>query len=87
MTIDWDAGATLERATVEEHEPGQYVRTSTVAIWSGTLAGAIRQYLAKPDSQRFRYTILVGSEAGTAKTILDWRDIDELSQRADFPTS
>jgi hypothetical protein len=86
MSINWEAGATLERAEVTQHAPGKYAIESTVAVWSGTLGGAVRQYLEKPDSQKPRYNIVVGNEAGTEKTILDWRDIEKLAQQDDFPT-
>src|SRR5882672_4009684 len=63
--------------------PGEYAILSTRRIWNGTLDGCIRQYLQKPDSQKPWYNILVEPEAGTGKTILDWRDIDELAKRSD----
>jgi hypothetical protein len=83
--INYDAGATLEKFTVRQHKPGEYVIQSSDWIWNGTLAGCVREYLEKPDSQKPLYNILVEPEAGTGKTILDCRDIDELAKRADFP--
>lgn len=85
IAINWDAGATLEKARVQQHSPGQYAILDTQAIWFGTLQGAIRQYLEKPASQRFLYDIIVHHDAGTERTLLSWQDIDALASRPDFP--
>jgi hypothetical protein len=54
-------------------------------VWTGTLAGAIRQFLAKPDNEKHLFNITVGTEAGIEKTIVDWRDINSLAKMPDFP--
>lgn len=87
MTVNYDAGADLNKQIVEQHKPGQYVVTATEKIWSGTLEGCIKQYLAKPLSNRPVYNILIGEEAGVGKTILEFADIDAIAARADFPRS
>ena len=87
MGISWDVGATLEKATVRRHVPRQYAITGTSEVWHGTLGGAVREWLAKPDSQKPLYSILTEKEAGTGKTILDWRDIEALAKSPDFPVT
>ena len=67
MTVNYDAGADLNKQIVEQHKPGQYVVTATEKIWSGTLEGCIKQYLAKPLSNRPVYNILIGEEAESEK--------------------
>ena len=53
--------------------------------WSGPLAGCVKQYLAKPDSQKSLYDIMVGEDAGVGETILGSPVINEIAQREDFP--
>jgi hypothetical protein len=74
MTINYDAPAVLQEWDDELTRAG--------AIYKGTLAGCISQFLLKPQNRR--YEIMVGKEAGTGKTVLYETDIRTLARRADF---
>jgi len=84
MKVDYDAAADLHKSTLDKHEPGKVATFGSVLVWSGTLGGCINQYLAKPHSKRSLYSIVVGSEAGAEKTILEHKDIDGLAEQPDF---
>jgi hypothetical protein len=60
------------------------------AIWShpifeGTLAGCIREFLAKPISQRALCEIFTEWQLGLSGSILGENDILEIAERDDFP--
>jgi hypothetical protein len=56
-------------------------------IWEGTLAGCVKEFLAKPENQRPLYDIFTDSQPGLTKTILEPDDILLLAARGDFPKS
>ena len=85
MPIRWNAGASLHRAGVTQHEPGQYAILWTDEVWDGTLCGALRQWSQKADTLKPLYSIFVRHQAGTKKTILDYRDMEDLLKQPDFP--
>ena len=85
-TINYDAPATLHNGN-----PWKGKGLATLQLfgsfqeWSRTLAGCVKQYLAKPDSQKSLYDIMVGEDAGVGETILGSPVINEIAQREDFP--
>src|SRR5216684_5604516 len=54
-------------------------------IFEGTLGGCIREFLAKPISQRPLYEIFTERQAGLRDSVLASNYILEISERADFP--
>ena len=85
-TINYDARATLHKwQSLETKRASDPPTFGSFQEWSGTLAGCVKQYLAKPDSEKQLYDIMVGEEAGVGETILGAPVIDEIVQREDFP--
>ena len=87
-TINYDARATLHKwQSLERKRAGDPPTFGSFQEWSGTLAGCVKQYLAKPDSQKPLYDIIMVGEddAGVGETILGSPVIDEIAQREDFP--
>jgi hypothetical protein len=54
-------------------------------IYQGNLGGCIREFLAKPISQRPLYEIFTERQAGLHDTILGSKSILEIAERDDFP--
>ena len=78
MAIDWDALAQLQKEQVVEHQPGAHAITATRIEMNASLRRVVRHYREQPESERPLYSLVTGREAGLGKTILTWRDIDEL---------
>jgi hypothetical protein len=86
--IRYDEYATLEKWPSLEAKKiltGNVLRS--VPIYTGTLVGCVRQFLAKPESQRPLYEIFSYKNAGFGKSTLHPFDIVALAERDDFPTS
>jgi len=58
---------------------------SAHTVFEGTLGGCIKQFMAKPISQRPLYEIFTDRQAGLSDTILSANSILEIAERADFP--
>ena len=85
-TINYDARATLHKwQSLERKRASDPPTFGSFQEWSGTLAGCVEQYLAKPDSEKQLYDIMVGEDAGVGETILGPPVINEIAQREDFP--
>jgi hypothetical protein len=54
-------------------------------VFEGTLAECIREFLAKPISQRPLYEIFTDRQAGLRDSILGPSSILEIAEREDFP--
>lgn len=55
------------------------------AIWSGTLAGAVRYVMSMPTDLQGFASIMLAREAGVGTTSLAIAEIEGLSARPDFP--
>ena len=85
-TINYDAPATLHKwQSLERKRASDPPTFGSFQEWSGTLAGCVKQYLAKPDSEKSLYDIMVGEDAGVGETILGSPVINEIAEREDFP--
>jgi hypothetical protein len=85
-SIRYDAPASLEKWPSREAKRlrnGSTLVSQTV--FSGTLAGCVREFIAKPESQRPLYEIFTDKDAAFNKPILDALDIAALAEREDFP--
>jgi hypothetical protein len=86
LPINYDAPASLHRwNSLEKKRARDAQMYGTRQIWDGTLAGCVKQFIAKPSARKPLYDIMVGEEAGVGKTILEPRDIVEIANRSDFP--
>jgi hypothetical protein len=86
-TISYDAAASLHKwGPLEKKRAGDVQMFGSTQVWTGTLAGCIRQYLGKPPAERHLYNIMVDDAASTRKTILDAADIEAIGKRDDLPT-
>jgi hypothetical protein len=84
--ILYDLPATLHKwESLEVKRSGQSI--GSMQIWEGTLAGCVREFMAKPISQRPLYDIFTDTQPGLTKTILESDDILALAAREDFPKS
>jgi hypothetical protein len=54
-------------------------------VHHGTLGGCIREFLAKPISQRPLYEIFTSRQPGLRDSILGAQSILEIAEREDFP--
>jgi hypothetical protein len=85
--IRYDAAANLEkwpsREAMLKPRNGDSVVSQTV--FTGTLAGCVRQFMDKPESRRPLYEIFTDADAAFNKSILDALDIAALAERPDFP--
>jgi hypothetical protein len=85
--ISYDVPSSLEKWLTPDSgqlRTGDIVRTKTV--YTGTLAGCVRQFIMKPVSQRALYEILTDQQPGLSSTILGPNDIVEIAERDDFPS-
>jgi hypothetical protein len=55
IAIPWDTQASLHKAGIVQLAPGQHAIFWTDEVWSGTLAGMLKEWLSKADTQS-RYT-------------------------------
>jgi len=86
IPILYDLAATLHKwpsLEARRHVTGETIHAHPV--YSGTLAGCIRESLAKPISQRPLYEIFTDRQAGLRDSILSSNYISEISERHDFP--
>ena len=82
----YDVPATLHKwQSLEKKRSGEGI--GSMQIWEGTLAGCVREFMAKPTSQRPLYDIFTDTQPGLTKTILESDDILALAAREDFPKS
>lgn len=82
----YDLPATLHKwpsPDARRHVTGETIHAHPV--YNGTLAGCIREFLAKPISQRPLYEIFTERQAGLRDSILGSDYILEISERDDFP--
>jgi hypothetical protein len=54
-------------------------------VFQGTLAGCVREFMAKPISQRPLYEIFTKRQPGLRDSILGANDILEIAEHKDFP--
>jgi hypothetical protein len=85
---NYDAAASLHKwETLDKKRAGDAQTLGAAQIWNGTLAGCVKQFMAKPQSQQPLYDIMVDEDAGVGKTILEPSDIHLLAKREDFPNA
>jgi hypothetical protein len=59
---------------------------SSYMIYEGTLGDCVKQFMAKPISQRPLYEIPTERPASLDKTVLEAPEIVEIAGRGDFPS-
>jgi hypothetical protein len=85
-SVRYDAPAKLEKwPSLEARRLRNGSMIVSQTVFSGTLAGCVREFIAKPESQRPLYEIFTDEDAAFNKPILDALDIAALSEREDFP--
>ena len=85
-TISYDVPATLQKwqsLQARQVQPGDLIGAQT--IYTGTLAGCVRQFMMKPISQRPLYDIFTDPQPGLSGSIISGNDIVEIAERDDFP--
>jgi hypothetical protein len=84
-TINYDALVNLQLLTV----PDAQGQAKTEGNWHVTLANAVRMFMAMPAEQQRRATIFLANQIGLGgKTaMLEFKEIEELSRRVDFPAA
>jgi hypothetical protein len=86
VPIQYDVPATLHKWPSRE---GRRIATGEVIsarqVYDGTLAVCVREFLARPISQRSLYEIFTVRQPGLRDTILQMHDILEIAERDDFP--
>ena len=84
-TINYDALVNLQLLSV----PDAQGRAKTEGSWHVTLADAVRMFMAMTTEQQRRATIFLANQIGQGgkAAVLQFKDIQELSQRADFPAA
>jgi hypothetical protein len=65
-------------------KPGTKIMSPRL-ILSGTVVECIKKVMAKREPDRVLYSIAAPLAAGFIKDVLDYRDIEAISQRPDFP--
>jgi hypothetical protein len=84
--IQYDMPATLYKwPSLEKRRIATGEIIGARRIFEGTLAGCIREFLAKPISQRPLYEIFTERQPGLRDTILGANYILEIAEREDFP--
>jgi hypothetical protein len=85
LRVNWDASAELfwqaKRPSKRKGKP----RPSTRCILTAPLYECVRQVVARSPDERPQYSIKVSGEAGIGKTSLDYRDVEALAWRVDYP--
>jgi hypothetical protein len=81
---DFNAKADLHRVEMTNSKLGTKIPPPRV-VHSGTVVECINKVMAKREPDRVLYSMTVPLEAGFIKALLDYCDIEAISQRADFP--
>jgi hypothetical protein len=84
-TINYDALVNLQLLTV----PDAQGQAKTEGSWHVTLANAVRMFMAMSTEQQRRAIIFLANQIGLggSAAVLQFKDIEELSQREDFPAT
>lgn len=80
---DFNAKADLHRVEMTASKPGTKIASPRL-IHSGTVVECIQKVMAKREPDRVLYSMTVPLEAGFVKAVLNYRDIETISQRSDF---
>jgi hypothetical protein len=83
--IHYDVWATLQKWPAADRLPrtGDILRPDQ--IYEGTLSGCIKEFMAKPISQRPLYEVFTEAQAAFKTTILSATDMLDIASRDDFP--
>jgi hypothetical protein len=81
---DFNAKADIYRAEFKS-AAGHRLIAPSKPIRSGTVAEGVRWIMAKRPDDRKTYFMTVALEAGFLKGEIRYRDIEDISSRADFP--
>jgi hypothetical protein len=81
---DFNAKADIYRVEFKS-AAGHRPNAPSKPIRSGTVAEGVRWIMAKRPDDRKTYFMTVALEAGFLKGELRYRDIEDISRRADFP--
>lgn len=83
--ILYDVPADLYKWPAAERTPRTGDTIKLDMVHGGTLGSCIREFMAKPISQRPLYEIFTEAQPAFAKAILSATDMVEIASRDDFP--
>ncbi len=84
---DFNALADLHRVEMNAATWGRPIKPGPRYLETAPLAQCVNKVMGKRQADRVLYSITVPLEAGFIKDVLDYRDIEAISKRADFPHS
>jgi hypothetical protein len=85
--INWDAPADLYLQTKRASKVKGKARSLRRRILTAPLHECVQRVVGRPPDERPQYSIRVSAEAGIGKTRLDYRDVEALAWRVDYPES
>ena len=83
--IDYDAPASLHKWTALDRRRAGNRAVGCSEMFAGTLVECVTQFLTKAESLKPLYDIMVSEQAGLGDAILDYKDIEAIAGRSDFP--
>jgi hypothetical protein len=87
LKVNWDASADLFWQAKPPSKRKGKTRPSPRHILTAPLRECVRQVVARSPDERPQYSIKVSGEAGIGQTRLDYRDVEALAWRIDYPES
>jgi len=85
LKVNWDASADLFWQAKRPSTRKGKACPSLRHILTAPLHECVRQVVARSPEKRPQYSIKVSGEAGIGKTHLDYRDVEALAWRIDYP--
>ena len=85
LQVNWDASADLFLQAKRLSKRKERARQTPRHILTAPLRECVRQVVARSPDERPQYSIKVSGEAGIGKTHLDYRDVEALAWRVDYP--
>jgi hypothetical protein len=82
---DYDATAELHMHQMRPVRFGEKLKPGPLYLRSGNIVTFVNEVMSKREPDAHLYSITVPLEAGFGKDTLYYREIEEISQRADFP--
>jgi hypothetical protein len=84
MPINYDVWATLQKWPLADRLPRTGEILTPEQIYDGTLSECIKEFMAKPTSQRPLYEIFTEAQLAFTTTILSATDMLDIASRDDF---
>ena len=85
LQVNWDASADLFWQVKRPSKRKEKTRPSPRHILTAPLRECVRIVIARSPDERPQYSIRVSDEAGIGQTHLDYRDVEALAWRVDYP--